>query len=231
MQVITNERRYKRGRFMATVFSISGLLMLLSATIATLTLNLAISSFPLLLVGVATSLIGIRLSNRWVRPPVTHEALTNALKGIGKDAVLLNYWGPSNHILIHPQGIFALTTRTRPFDLNVDDQNWHDRASAFTKFQRFMSQDALGWPIRDAQNDAKRASAWLEKKLDLPISVQPIIVFLHPSTRLDVQEQPSVPVTYADKRKPSLKSYLKQDDPTSLQPEQLQKFIAAITNE
>jgi hypothetical protein len=229
MQVFTNERRYKRGRFLATVFSISGVLMLLSATVATLSLNLAVASFPLMLIGAATSLVGIRLSNRWVRPPLTHETLANALKGSGKEAVLLNYFGPARHILIHPQGVFTLTTRNRPFDLHVNDEQWRDEASAWTRFQRFMAQDSLGRPIPEAANEAQRAASWLERQLGAPVTVQPIVVFLHPDTRLELEKQPEVPVTYADKRKPSLKTYLTQHEPSRLQPEQIQTLLTSIS--
>jgi hypothetical protein len=229
MQVITNEQRYRRARFLATVFSISGVLMLLSATIVTLSLNLAAASFPLMLIGAAVSMIGIRLSNRWVRPPLTHESLANALKGSGKDALLLNYYGPARHILIHPQGVFTLTTRNRPFSLHINDNHLRDEASTWAKFQRFIAQDSLGRPVHEASREAQRASTWLEKRLGIPVAVQPIIVFLHPDTHLDLQQQPDVPVTYADKRKPSLKSYLVREQPTPLQTHQIQALVASIS--
>jgi hypothetical protein len=229
MQVLTNEHRYRRGRFLATVFSISGVLMLLSATVATLSLNLTVASFPLMLIGAITSLIGIRLSNRWVRPPLTHESLAGALKGTSKDAVLLNYYGPARHILIHPQGVFTLTTRNRPFSLHVNDDTLRDEASPWSKFQRFISQDSLGRPIPEAASEARRTAIWLEKRLARPVTVQPLVVFLHPDTRLNLIKQPAVPITYADKRKPSLKTYLMQEQPDRLQAEQIETLLASLS--
>jgi hypothetical protein len=228
MRILTNERHYRQGRFWATTLSVAGLLMLITATITSFIPQIGSSSFPLLIFGIILSLVGIRLSHRWVRPPLAHETLAGALKGLSKDSVLLNYYPPAPHLLITPNGIFSLTTRNQPFQITVSGDYWADEASAFKKLRRQLGQDQLGNPIAQAKRDAERASAWIEKTLGAKLTVTPLVVFLSSATHLEVEQQTAVPMTYADKRTPSLKAYLKQDAAAVLTSKQLDDLLTTL---
>lgn len=228
MRILTNERRYKRGRFLATTLSVAGLLMLITATVTSFIPQIGPSSLPLLIFGIVLSLFGIRLSHRWVRPPLAHEALASALKGLSKDSVLLNYFPLASHLLITPNGVFSLTTRNQPFQLTVNGDHWNDEASPLKKLQRQLAQDQLGNPVAQAKHDAEHASEWIEKTLGTKLIVTPLVVFLNPATHLEVEQQTAVPMTYADKRTPSLKTYLKQDSTAGLTSKQLDDLLATL---
>jgi hypothetical protein len=238
MRILTNERRMRRGRFLATSLSVSGILMLLASWAGTLVssftgVNIPVqtvgySTLPLLLFGIVFSLIGIHFTRKWVRLPLPHMVLPAALKGIGKDAVLLNHWGPADHILFTRNGVFTLTTRNQPFDLLINGDHWTDRAPTRERLQRAFARDTLGSPIRDAKRHADKTSQWLTKLLGKEIAVQPLIVFLNPKAYLEVSEQPEVPVVYADKRTPTLKSYLRGEQTPVLSLEEIERSISAL---
>jgi hypothetical protein len=236
MRILTNERRIKRGRFLATSLSVSGILMLLSSWAGVVLPSLAgkvlfdqsieYSTIPLLLFGVIFSLIGIHFTRKWVRLPLAHVVLASALKGVGKDSVLLNYFGPADHILVTRNGAFLLTTRNQPYDLLIGGNRWVDRAPLRERLQRAFARDLIGTPMRDAKRDADKASRWLSKLLGKEITVQPLIVFLNPKTYLEVTEQPQIPVVYADKRTPTLKSFLKSELPSTLTNDEIEKVLS-----
>jgi hypothetical protein len=238
MRILTNERRLRRGRFLATSLSVSGILMLLSSWAGTLVtsfsgINIPIqtigfSTLPLLLFGIIFSLVGIQFTRKWVRLPLPHIVLAAALKGIGKDAVLLNHWGPAEHILFTRNGVFTLTTRNQPFDLLINRDHWIDRAPTRERLQRAFARDTLGSPMRDAKRDAEKTSQWLTKLHGKEITVQPLIVFLSPKAYLEVSQQPEVPVVYADKRTPTLKSYLRGEQAPVLSVEEIENSISTL---
>lgn len=229
MRIITNERRVRRGRFLATATSIAGLMMMMSSWVAVFAFKgIGVASIPLLLIGVIFSMIGIQLSRRWIRLPVAHEALSAALKGTGKDAVLLNHWSPVDHILLTPQGIFTLTSRNQPISLTINGEKWVDHSGVMERLRRGIMLDALASPLDEARHDAEKAKDWLSKVLEKTVDVHPVIVFLSPKTELEVKEQSDIPVAYIDKRKkPNLKSFLRSGQSNELTLREIDQ-IAAI---
>lgn len=231
MRILTNERRIQRGRFLATSLSISGLLMLLSSWIGVVFFlqTIGYSTLPLLPLGMIFSLIGIHHTRKWVRLPLPHQAISTALKGIGKEALLLNYWGAANHILLTRHGVFALTSRNQPFDLHIDGSRITDRAPLRERLQRAFARDGIGNPLRDAQRDADKASKWLTKLLGKEVAVQPLIVFLNANTHLQVDAQPQIPFVYADKRTPTLKTFLKTEQSSMLTDADIDTVVSNLT--
>lgn len=236
MRILTNERRVRRGRFLATSLSVSGILMLLSSWIGVVFYQQAVgmSTMPLLLFGTILSLAGIHFTRKWVRIPRPPVVLATALKGLGKDAVLLNYFGAIDHIVLTRHGAFSVTTRNQPFNLQIDGSKWLDKAPLGERLQRTFARDTIGNPLSEAQHDANKAATWLTQILGQSVSVQPLIVFLNQKTYLEVVNQPEIPVMYADKRTPTLKAFLRSEQATTLTPQDLHKILSAIephTNE
>lgn len=196
--------------------------MLIAATISTLTPNLAASSFPLLTIGMVLALVGLSYGNRWVRPPLSHTVLENALKGIGKDTVLLNYWPVAKHILITKNGIYTFAVRTQPFDLTINENRWQDHEPLLRRLHRIITQNALGSPLDEVERSRRRIEQLLKKQsVQIEVPITPLIVFANSKTKLEVLEQPPIPVVYADKRTPALKTFLKQPADTTLSASQI----------
>lgn len=211
MKTVANTKRIKRGRFIATTTSLAGLSMLIFATLApVLAPQLNASPLPSLIMGVILALIGIQLSNQWLKTPTPHEALDSALKGFSKKAVLYHYWLPAKHVLICSHGVFSLTTRPQEITAIVKSEDWETKENLLRQLRRLLTRNTLGNPLRDALRDAQSTQAWIDQNLPgHQIAVKPIIVFTNPKTSIQVIEQPNIPVTYADKRKPSLKTHIR----------------------
>src|SRR5690554_4101962 len=72
------------------------------------TLSLLVPSL-ILPVGLVTTLVSVRMTNLWIRRPRPEVVLQENLKGMGSKSVLYNYYHfPARHVLICPQGVFAI---------------------------------------------------------------------------------------------------------------------------
>ncbi len=158
-------------------------------------------------VAVATSLISVRMTNQWLRQPRPENAIKDALKGINKKSVLYNYYHfPARHVLICPQGVFAMVTRFQDGRFVVRGDRWETVGGL--RLLRFIRGDDIGKPNEEAQ----RAAAHV-KELLTPIApdldVQPLIIFVAPRAHLEVSN-PIVPVLHTDdKHEPNLKDYMR----------------------
>lgn len=174
---------------------------------------LGLTSFvlPLVVLPVAflATVMSIRMTNLWVRRPRPEEALADNLKGLGNKAALYSYFHfPARHVLIAPQGVFAIVTRFQDGTYEVEGNEWATRRSFFGRILSMFRMDGIGAPIEDA----KVAAAHVEKQLaDIApdVKVQPIVLFTDPRAKLTITK-PEIPVLRAQSRvPPSMQDYLK----------------------
>jgi hypothetical protein len=185
---------------------------------------------PSVVIAVAfiATMASVRMTNLWIREPRPENALRDNLKGMGNKSVLYNYYHiPVRHVLIVPQGVFVITTRFQDGSYTINGDRWTTHKSALSRFFSIFRFDSIGNPTQDALSNAETIQAIL-KPIAPDVTVQPLIVFLDPRARLDIQN-PTVPVVYvSDKRDPNLKDYLrdvgKQNKSKMLTPEQIQAF-------
>jgi hypothetical protein len=212
MRIVSNERRIRFFRILATTTSLVGTLLLLASLVlpAVRPEEYSTPPFGLALIAVAISALGLNLANYWLKPPLPHEALDEGLKGFGSKSVLYHYHLPVPHVLVCPQGVFSLTVKPQRVAAHVEGDIWRRRETTLTRIASVIfRQDSLGNPSLLAQRQARRLQDWLDKHLgEHDIAVQPIVVFSNLEAILSVQE-PILPATYADKRKPSLKATLR----------------------
>ncbi len=181
-----------------------------------------------------TSIISVRFTNLWVRQPRPEDVIRANLKGISPKAVLYDYYFfPARHVLIAPQGVYAMITRFQDGRYTVKDDVWKTHRSAISRIFSILRFDHIGDPTAEA----KRAAAYVQKLID-PIApnvkVHPLIVFVDPRAVVEV-ESSTVPIVYTFMDKsPSLKEFLREEAQTaskekrlSLTPEQIAAFEAA----
>ncbi len=59
-----------------------------------------------------TTIVSVRMTNLWVRQPRPEVVIREGLKGLSNKSVLYSYYHfPARHVLICPQGVFAMVTR------------------------------------------------------------------------------------------------------------------------
>jgi hypothetical protein len=222
MRIVTNTRLAERNRKIATnLFLITFVLLIggfIFINVGVFTGNTA-KPDPLLLLaqGVAIpvafilTLFSIRMTNLWARRPYPDESLNEGLKGLSKKSVIYHYYHiPARHVLIAPQGVFAITTRWQNGKYEVDGDRWTTNANPITRLFAMLRMDGVGQPSNDAKHAAEHVQKLLrESGADINVTVQPLIVFLDPKAEVKVKND-GVPVVFTSiKHDNSLTDYLR----------------------
>ena len=212
MQIFSNERHIRLHRYAATAFSLIGtgiLLLSLLVPVFRPTLNQA-PPVGLAIIGVAVSAVGLRLANFWLRTPLAHDAIDLGLKGFGSDCSLYHYLLPAPHVLVCKQGVIVLTVLPQRVAAAVSEGKWYRTEGLFsTFFGSLLRQDSIGNPTRAAERQMRKLRAWLDDNIpDHGIDVKAIIVFSNPEASF-VANMSGISIVYADKRKPSLKTTIR----------------------
>jgi len=245
MRVFTNEDLIKRNRRLAQILFFASLIILIGGLVLTNTLarsNYILMALPVLAmpIGLITTWISVRLTNQYVREPHPENAIQTGLKGASHNTVLYNYLFKANHVLITPQGVFAIITRFQDgvFTVKGDKITSSKSIGPLGWFFGLMRQDQLGKPI----TEARTAAADLQKQLDaalpnLKVTVQPVVLFVSEKAQIETADGLSsdVPVVLANsKKKPSLKGLLREGKKQSaplLSPAQLRRVEDALNGE
>ncbi len=245
MRVETNEKLARRNRqiaqylFFATFAILIIGLVVINQQAATVTpdnvLIVTLLQTAILPVAFITTIISVRMTNLWVRQPRPETAIAEGLKGAVHKGVLYNYYHfPARHVLVTPQGIFAIVTRFQDGQFTVTGDKWTTHKSAFSRLTSIFRFDNIGNPTADALKAAEHVRALLQ-----PIApnaqVQPVIIFISPKAEIAITD-PTVPVVspYA-KKPPSLRDLLRETGRREkasmpLTPEQIEAFEQATLN-
>ncbi len=223
MRIVTNEKLVRRNtRFAQYLFFFSfGVLIvgiflinqpLLTGSAPTSDNDVRLSllmTWLVLPVGMIATLISVRMTNLWIRRPRPETAIAEGLKGLSNKSVLYNYHHfPARHVLICPQGIFAIVTRFQDGRFSVDGARWRSHRGPLGRIFSIFRLDSIGDPAYDAQRAARHVEKLLESTAP-HVEVKPLIVFVDPRVKLQIKD-PAVPVLHADDRlEPNLKDYMR----------------------
>jgi hypothetical protein len=240
MRVETNERLLRRNRkfaqymfFASFGIPIVGLILINQQAAAPASQSLIVGFvIPLLVLPAAyiITMLSVRMANLWVRVPRPEVVIPEGLKGVSNKSVLYNYFHlPARHVLITPQGVFAMITRFQDGQFAVDGDKWMSRKTALGRILGVFRMDGIGNPTEDAQKAARRVQRVLEP-IAPDVVVQPVIVFVDSRAQVNILKS-DVPVVFAGaKRDPSLKDYIRglgKENRASLTPEQIEAFEEA----
>jgi hypothetical protein len=220
MRIVTNEKLASRNRkianylFIATFVVLIGGFFFVNANlfvptgqrVDTATLLLQTLVLP---VAFIMTLISIRMTNNWARPPRPEDVFPEAFKGLSKKSVMFNYYHfPARHILFSPQGIFVLITRWHDGKYTIENDVWFTHANPITKFFSRLRMDGIGDPHKDALKATEHAQKLLDEHAPGHV-VKPIIVMISSKAEVELKES-TIPVVFVDsKKKPNLKDYLR----------------------
>jgi len=220
MRIETNNELVKRNRRTANIlFFFSMGILIAGFLVANLQLTAkdgitlfisVVAPWIVLPLGFISTLISVRMTNLWVRQPRPEKAIPAGLKGLSKRSVLYSYYHfPARHVLVAPQGVFAIVTRYQDGIYKVDGDKWQSPGGPFAAIGRFFRRDAIGNPTEDANKAAAYVKGLLEKTLP-NVEVQPMIIFVDPKARLEINN-PTMPVLYSDENKePNLRDFMRQ---------------------
>lgn len=250
MRVVTNKKLARRNRQITNYlfFGTFGVLILgfifinsslfTGETPDTLVILLQTAILP---VAFILTIGSVRMTNLWARMPRPENAIEDGLKGLSNKSVLYNYYHfPARHVLICPQGVFAIVTRWHNQEFTVKDGKFKSHRNPISKFFSALRFDGVGRPFQDAEFAKERVQSQL-RDIAPEVEVKPLIVFIDPEATLHIEDE-SIPVLFADtKLKPNLKDYMRdvkrqldkeRDDNTNaalmpLTDEQIEAFEAA----
>ncbi len=245
MRIVTNHKLVRRNKRIAQYLFFFSFIVLIASFIlanqqalnsgtlaagsleATLLLLLPALVLP---VGVITSIVSVRMTNLWIRLPRPETAIEEGLKGLSNKSVLYNYYHfPARHVLVCPQGVYAMATRFQDGRYTVQGDEWQSHGGAFSSIIRFFRRDAIRDPGRDAHEAAEAVKKALNE-IAPEVEVRPLVIFTDPRASLTIND-PAVPVLYADpKQEPNLKDFMRavpQEDRQMLTAAQIEAFEGA----
>lgn len=239
MRIVTNEDLVKRNRKIATLLFFFSMIILgvgfflangslLGLDLDEMDPSIYLLFMPLvLLVGFVSTLISVRMTNLWLRVPRPEDAIKENLKGLSNRSRLYNYFHfPARHVLVCPQGVFAIVTRFQDGRFSVTEDKWKTHRSPLSRIFSIFRLDDLGNPSREARS----AAAYIRnitEEYDPDLTIQPLIIFTSPKAEIQI-DSPIIPVLFADpKAKPNLKDYLRevQKSGSIKGPEDLEDFV------
>jgi hypothetical protein len=240
MRVETNVRLARRNRQIAQyLFFASFGLLILGLLVSNVqpapndnALPLLIPALVLPLAFLAT-MVSVRMTNLWVRLPRPENAIRDGLKGISNKSVLYNYYlFPARHVLITPQGVYAIVTRFQDGRFTVEGDRWKTHRSPIGRLFSLLRFDSIGNPSEEARAACAQVQALVDQVVP-GVTVQPIIVFVDPRAEVNMIN-PTIPVVYPDvKRSPNLKDYIRdagKASQVSLSSQQIQEFEKLFLN-
>ena len=201
MKILIDQAQVQRKRRLSNVASIGGLFLLLASVVLPLIrTEYAIYSTILMVLGLAVAMIGIYFANRWVKKPRPEDRLDDALKSLSDFHCLYHYPKlPCDHVLLTPWGVLVLETINLEGEFHYREGRWKEKMG-LGRALRYIVEEHLGNPIKSAL----ASEAYLKSRLNenIPtgreIPVHSVVVFVHPSAVLDV-ENPETPVCKVDK--------------------------------
>ena len=222
MRIVTNKKLARRNRkitnylFFGTFAALIGGFIIINSTLFTnegpdaLMLMLQAAVLP---VAFVLTVASVRMTNLWARVPRPENAIEAGLKGLSNKSILYNYYHfPARHVLICPQGVYAIVTRWHDQEFTVSDGKFRSRRNVISKFFSAIRFDGIGKPFRDAEFARQRVQEALDE-IAPEIKVQPLIVFVDPAAKIHFAEKeppPPTPILFADsKQNPNLKDYLR----------------------
>lgn len=219
METIINSKLVERNRriaswlFMGTFVLLAGSFIYFNYAIFT---NQGDSDLLLLLQALALpvifimTILSIRMTNLWNREPHPEKALAEGLKSVSKKSHIFHYYhSPARHVLIAPQGVFAIVTRWHEGKIFVNGENFKTDKSAISRFFSALRMDGVGNPASEARKAAEHVQKLLSD-ISPGIEVKPLVVFVSPKVELEITD-PTLPILYADESKePSLNEYMRK---------------------
>ncbi|MGB7341485.1 MAG: nuclease-related domain-containing protein [Phototrophicaceae bacterium] len=240
MRIVTNHKLVKRNRQIATWLFLGTLAILVGGFIlinysfftgntpADWILLAQVVALPIVFV---LTVYSVRMTNLWAREPYPHDAIEAGLKGLSKRSIMYNYYHlPARHILIAPQGVFAIATRWHDGKFTVEGDKWQSQKGTMSRFFSAMRMDGVGTPVAEAQKAAEHVQSLLAD-IAPDIEVKPLVVFVNDDIELDIQEDPSIDVLYTNEKKtPNLSEFMREIN-RQIKSDPQQKAVLPLTDE
>ncbi len=219
MRVVTNKKLARRNRKITNYlfFGTFGALILsffvINASLITGDIPDSlgvIAQSAMLPIAFILTVASVRMTNLWARSPRPEKAIADGLKGLSNKSVLYNYYHfPARHVLVCPQGVFAIVTRWHDQEYSYRDGKFRSHRSFISKFFSLFRMDGIGKPLRDAELARQEVQRAIDE-IAPDVEVQALLVFVDPSVKINFEDEVDTPVLFADTRlSPNMKDFMR----------------------
>ncbi len=164
-------------------------------------------STGIILLGFILSILASYLTEHYSGDIVPHKRLPAALKGMTNDYVLLMHHKPVPFLLVKPGGITVIHPKGQAHLVLYDGKRWR-HVEKWHFFRQLGGQEPLGDPVRQATDLVKRVNKHLARTMpEVEIPVRAVVVFINPEVRLEMAEEPPLPVLPLPKLKGWLRNH------------------------
>lgn len=229
MRITTNEKLIKQGRRIATVLTISGMALLFGSIFVAQNETHMNIAFIMSISGFVLTVIATRYTKRWVRNPRADQVIDKVLKGLGHKYHLFHYILPKvDHVLVGPQGIFALNAQPADGEVQYEGGRWR-RKFHWAQLLRGFGDDAVGDPARDLAQEKKALQEFITAQLpDAEVEAEGVVVFTNEQLQLTADDA-LIAVARVDKLKSLLRGYKSKALDNNTQ-QKLEDLLAAQLN-
>ncbi|NPA06495.1 MAG: NERD domain-containing protein [Chloroflexi bacterium] len=215
MRSMLNYKFLKRQLRIAQYTSLLGLLFFGVGIYLTFAKPEAVTfAFVLLILGFLISQVGIYFGNRYGRQPRIDRVLDEALKTIGGDHTLFHYATPASHLIIGPSGLWVLVPKYQRGRIRYHKGRWRQSGGLVLWYLRIFSQEGLGRPDLEIEDEVKAVRKALEEHLGpeeaAQVPIEAILVFTNPKAELVNVDGAPVPTLKPEDLKAFLQPRLKE---------------------
>lgn len=198
MQIYLNAKYIQRRAIIGKWTTGLSLAVLLAGSIISFMSNVNLLPYALgcLLLGFVGANIGSFYMRRFVRKPRPDEVIATSLKGLDDRYEFFAWQLPASNVLLSPVGLFVFITRDQEGKITITKNSWRQPFNLLRFFTAF-SQEALGNPAREAQEDVARLKQWIvQNGPEFEVEPQPVVVFVANKVVLTVNDA-TMPVVHA----------------------------------
>lgn len=186
--------------------------------------RMVLLSFACLGLGFIAAQIGNYNQRRFNRPPRPDERLAKELKGFDDRYSLFAWMLPAAYVFLGPTGVYAFALREQGGLVTNERDKWKHKGSRLN-FLLAFSNEGIGSPTLDAQNDAAKMEKFIAQHLpDVAVEVQPMALFINPQVKLELKS-PSIPAVKPDQLKTLLRQRTKDNRLDAATLQQLQTLF------
>ena len=168
MKIIKNEKLINRNSKIGQWTSLGALVILGAGMYISFTKPEWFTySVLFLIIGFLLTQVGMYMGNRWGRSPRPDEKLDASLKGLHSEFNLYHYATPASHLLVGPNGIWAILPFHQKGKVEFSKDRWRLSGGGFIQmYMRVFGQEGLGRPELEANTEMEAVKKFLAKKMD-----------------------------------------------------------------
>lgn len=213
MRIIRHNAYIAKRKTRAKLMALAGFVTLIATLFVALLPNAIAPAYIVMLIGFVVFNLGMQQVGKWTRNPRNDQVLDFQLKGLPERYSMVHYppigKRRAEHLLVHPGGVLMVTAKEIDGAIKANGSKWRRSNPGIRRFLTF-SGPQLGNPSIETEQSVGDVESWLTEH-QLEIDVEGAIVFVHPSTELDV-EAPDFPALHGDELSQFVQSL--EPDPT-----------------